>query len=67
MLRRLLDTLFARTKPPTSPPRLTDHLGDREAQRAGQMSPEDQTWEAASQQRNRDNQARDQANRQPPE
>ena len=55
MFRRLLDTLFGRTKPPTPAPPSADYAEDRETQRTGQMSQEDRAWEAASQQRNRDN------------
>jgi len=63
MLRRLLDTLFARTKPPAPPPPSADYAADREAQRLGQLSAEDRAWADASQQRNRDNEARADAGR----
>jgi hypothetical protein len=55
MLRRLLDTLFARTKPPTTEAPSADYAGDREARRLGQLSAEDRAWADASQQRNVDN------------
>ena len=76
MFRRLWDTLFARTKPPaTAAPATdsapaapaTDYAGDRETNRTDRMSAEDQAWEAASRQRSQDTEARDQANRLPPE
>ena len=64
MLRRLLDALFARTKPPAPPPPPSaDYAADREAQRLGQLSAEDRAWADASQQRNRDNEARADAGR----
>ena len=54
MLRRLLDTLFARTKPPTTQPPVADYAGERESRRLGQLSSEDRAWADASQQRARD-------------
>ena len=57
MLRRLLDTLRRRPAPPVAgAPRSGDYAGDRETKRAGRLSAEDRAWEAASLQRNRDNQ-----------
>jgi len=56
MFRRLLDTLFARAKPPAPPPS-ADYAADREARRVGELSAEDRAWADASQQRNRDNEA----------
>jgi hypothetical protein len=60
---RLLDILLNRPKPPTPTTRSTDYAADRETDRVGQLSPDDQAWEAASQQRNRDNDARGEAAR----
>jgi hypothetical protein len=57
MLRRLLDILFVRPKPPPTEAPAADYAGDREARRVGQLSAEDRAWADASQQRNRDNAA----------
>ena len=59
MLRRLLDAVLRRAAPRADAPRSEDYAGDRETERVGRMSDEDRAWEAASRQRDRDNQARD--------
>ena len=66
MLRRLLDTLFARPKPPTTEAPSGDYSADREARRVGQLSAEDRAWADASQQRNRDNEAASEEAAKPP-
>ena len=63
MLRRLLDTLFARTKPSVAEAPVADYAADREARRVGDLSAEDRAWADASLQRNRDNAALAEADR----
>ena len=66
MLRRLLDTLFSRTKPSLTETPVADHAADRESRRLGQLSAEDRAWADASQQRSRDNAARAETDRAEP-
>ena len=65
MFRRLLDTLFARSKPPETTAAPGNYAGDRETNRTDRLSAEDREWEAASLQRNRDNEAAEAASRTP--
>ena len=62
MLRRLVDRLRPRRTGDQSAdaPARQDHAQEREDRRRAQMSEEDRAWEAASQQRDRDNRARTQ-------
>ena len=61
MLRRLVDLLRRRQGgPPADSPANRDYVQEREDRRLGQMSEEDRAWGAASQQRDRERQERDQ-------
>ena len=58
MFRDLLLKLFGRAKQATTPTPGKDYAGDRETERVGNLSQEDQAWEKAASQRNRDTEAR---------
>ena len=60
MLRRLVDRLRRRNDAPAEASAPRDYTQEREDRRLGQMSEEDRAWQAASQQRNRETQDRDQ-------
>ena len=61
MLRRLVDLVRRRRTDdrPADAPAHRDYAQEREGRRLAQMSEEDRTWGAASQQRDRENRERD--------
>ena len=63
MLRRLVDRLRRRRNDdwPADAPAQRDYAQEREDHRLAQLSEEDKAWAAASQQRDRENRAREQA------
>lgn len=62
LIKRMTDGARSRGRqePTAANPPPRDFTEERESDRVGNLSEEDQAWEAASRKRNRDTQARDQ-------